>query len=940
MKSMFQRRPLWTSIMAIMLAFLVAVSSFVLPEATAASLAKYTTTLSVGSVNVSVEAAHSVLVSGPKLNSAINYGNLTSCDTGRYGGDTVTSVEFKTVKKFSDFSTSGYNTNYVDVSEKQDGSIRLYRSTDGKTVKIISERTIAANSDFSYVFQYMTALKTVTFTKDFDTTRTTSLAYLFRGCGTALSRIDNLGSFDTSGVTTMQSMFNLCSGGTIKPSNTSLKTLDVAHFDTSNVTDMGSMFRDCAGLTSLDLSGYKTSRVTDMGGMFDGCSGLVTLNLRNFSSESLKTTMFMFRDCSNLTTIYASYDFDCRTGESKNKVTANGKDSIVDNMFEGCTKLVGGSGTSYADKINEQNTSNPDHYSDNTYAVVDIRSSNGDQLVYQSTYGYFTHFSSSLSNAAMLVNPSTNSGYLVSKCPDAEHVIFGKLSAYSSAVNGVDGVDISFDGNGSVKLYYVSSTKTAYILSDKTIYFNVSANYFFTSMASLKSVRFGNVSTESVATFQSFFDGCKSLNSITFDSDAVFDTSSSGDFGGFIRDCKSLKMDVVNNLLSRMSFVNALDLGGFFDGCTSLEGVLDLSDKAAPKNTTLQQMFRNCSGLTSINISSFTSAKIVKSDDAFSGCTNLTAIYTSADFDISKNALTYKGSEFNNCPKLKATYGNKTFSYNASRVNYNYAKPYTDKQDGYFTINALTQQLSLFSLAPLMLASFNVSATDAPAVVADITDKNTAETVSATDAPEAVVSPTDTTTTVTTTATTTATETTTTAVTADTTTGTSKTTAATTKATTTAATGTTVTTVETTTGSTTDDTSAQSSTSTTVTTSADTTTAGTTGTAADTTTASTAGSTSTDSTSQETEGPAATTSAAAESSTAASATTTAASAAVATTTAATTAVTTTAATAATTAVTTTTTATTTAVTTTTTKATTATTTTATTTAATTTAPVA
>ena len=62
-------------------------------------------------------------------------------------------------------------------------------------------------------------------------------------------------------------MFRSCS---------SLTSLDLSSFDTSAVTSMNSMFRSCSSLTSLDLSGFNTSAVTDMSGMFYFCSSLTS----------------------------------------------------------------------------------------------------------------------------------------------------------------------------------------------------------------------------------------------------------------------------------------------------------------------------------------------------------------------------------------------------------------------------------------------------------------------------------------------------------------------------------------------------------------------------------------------------------------------------------------------------------------------------------------
>ena len=58
--------------------------------------------------------------------------------------------------------------------------------------------------------------------------------------------------------------------------------IDTKNFDTSKVTSMGCMFYKCSSLTSLDLSNFDTSNVTSMDGMFSDCRSLTSLDLSNF----------------------------------------------------------------------------------------------------------------------------------------------------------------------------------------------------------------------------------------------------------------------------------------------------------------------------------------------------------------------------------------------------------------------------------------------------------------------------------------------------------------------------------------------------------------------------------------------------------------------------------------------------------------------------------
>ncbi|EKS8444441.1 BspA family leucine-rich repeat surface protein [Listeria monocytogenes] len=94
----------------------------------------------------------------------------------------------------------------------------------------------------------------------------------------------------------------------------SLTSLDLSNFDTSQVTSMNSMFREASSLTSLDLSGFDTSNVTIMSAMFSGASGLTSLDLSGFDTSNLKNMNSMFSKASSLTSLdLSSFDISNTT---------------------------------------------------------------------------------------------------------------------------------------------------------------------------------------------------------------------------------------------------------------------------------------------------------------------------------------------------------------------------------------------------------------------------------------------------------------------------------------------------------------------------------------------------------------------------------------------------------------------------------------------------
>ena len=201
-------------------------------------------------------------------------------------------------------------------------------------------------TDMSVMFDGCEALTSIDLSH-FNTAKVTDMSYMFNNCSSLTSL--NLSNFNTAKVTGMTCMFNGCSG---------LTSLNVSSFNTSNVTRMYRMFRFCSGLTSLDVSSFNTSNVTDMCEMFYGCEALTSLDLSDFNTAKVTDMKSMFYYCGALKTIYAG------DGWSTAAVTSSYW------MFTGCTKLVGGMGTTYSAS-----------HTDKTYAHIDGGPSNP---------GYFT----------------------------------------------------------------------------------------------------------------------------------------------------------------------------------------------------------------------------------------------------------------------------------------------------------------------------------------------------------------------------------------------------------------------------------------------------------------------------------------------------------------------------------------------------------------------
>ncbi len=229
-----------------------------------------------------------------------------------------------------------------------EGGVNMDEATRNLITKaVISPSMVdALPTGTKWWFYKLTNLTTIEGLANLNTSEVTNMSYMFQSCS-SLTELD-LSSFETSSVTGMNGMFYGCS---------SLTSLDLSRFNTANMTNMTNMFSGCSSLTSLDLSNFSTANVTNMSSMFKGCSLLTSLDVSSFNTANVTDMYSMFKDCSSLKTIYCNDAWN---------------PSSSDNMFNGCTALVGGKGTTY-------NDANP---KDKTYARPDDPAS--------SKPGYFT----------------------------------------------------------------------------------------------------------------------------------------------------------------------------------------------------------------------------------------------------------------------------------------------------------------------------------------------------------------------------------------------------------------------------------------------------------------------------------------------------------------------------------------------------------------------
>ena len=314
----------------------------------------------------------------------------------------------------------------------------------------------------------------------------------------------DLSNADTSGVTSMRSMFYECRN---------LKTVKFGAINTSNVTNMGGMFNYCNSLESVDLSSFNTSNVTDMSWMFNGCRKLTSLDVTALNTSKVKDMSSMFSDCSGLATIDLS-KFD--TSSATN----------IGHLFDGCSGLT-------SIDLSNFDTSNVTYM----YGVF-LRCSSLTSLdvssLDTSKVTNMTHLFSKCSKLTSLNlgNIDTSKveqfAYMFNDCTSLKSIDLGKFNT-SSATNMAD----MFSGCSSLESLDLSSFDTSSVTS---------MGYMFSGCSSLKSLDLSSFNTSKVKIMTDMFRTCKALEYVDL---SGFDTSSVTDMKNILYGCNALKPNMI-----------------------------------------------------------------------------------------------------------------------------------------------------------------------------------------------------------------------------------------------------------------------------------------------------------------------------------------------------------------------------------------------------------
>jgi len=536
------------------------------------------------------------------------------------------------------------------------------------------------------------AITSVVFDKTFASARPTSTHRWFSGM-TQLAAISGILNLPTEDVTNMSRMFDGCS---------SLTALDLTKFNTAKVTTMSQMFRGCTQLQRLDLTGFDTEAVTDMSNMFDGCSALTSLfasTTWNVANVSLSTNMFT--GCTNL------------VGGTGTKYNSSQTSKTY-------ARLDGG-------------TSAPGYLTDAfaPYAVLSAdgktltfhhdgaRRTRTGTLFGLNTGSGSPGWVTDGTNATIVTVAFT--GSFAAALPTSTAHWFDGMSNLNNIINmnllktsEVTHMNSMFKGCTKLTSIYLTKFNTAKV---------VDMSYMFQNCSALTSVSVGDEwTTQNVTSSASMFTGCTNIiggNGTTYDSahldklyarldnapdekgyfmnlqgykngpyaalsadgktltfyqdskratrtEKTYGLNTEGNSPGWLTDASTIVTVVFD---ASFSIARPETTARWFEGMTQLTDLSNLENLNTSSATNMSAMFKGCTALVTLDLTSFSTSKVADMSQMFYGCSNLFCVTVGSGWKTT--AVNASTGMFTGCQQIV---GGKGTAYSSSHTDAGYAR--------------------------------------------------------------------------------------------------------------------------------------------------------------------------------------------------------------------------------------------------------------------------
>ena len=226
----------------------------------------------------------------------------------------------------------------------------------------------------------------------------------------------------------------------------------------------------------------------------------------------------------------------------------------------------------------------------------------------------------------------TDMSYMFNKCSGLDIL---DLSSFNTAK--VKYMNNMFDNCTSLTDLKISNFNTAEVNSMAAM---------FNNCLSLKSIDLKNFNTAKVTSMTYMFASCRKLESLDLSS---FNTEKVMNMINMFLDCRKLtSLD-----LSNFKTYNVTTMDGMFYGCLALKE-LKLSSNFTTANVSgsLNEVFRTCMSLESLDLSGFYTANVTSMKEMFAYCSKLTKLKLSPNFTTAN--VTNMMSMFESCSSLES----------------------------------------------------------------------------------------------------------------------------------------------------------------------------------------------------------------------------------------------------------------------------------------------
>ena len=413
---------------------------------------------------------------------------------------------------------------------------------------------------------------------------------------------------------------------------------DASFADYTELTSTAYWFASLSTLNTITgIKNLKTDNVTDMTEMFSGCTNLTSLDLSRFNTSLVTDMMYMFAGCENLTTIYVGNGWNISN-------LKNGE-----GMFNGCFNLKGGAGTTFNQgNINE------------TYARIDEGENYPGYLTYLEDLDArkedLNMLIGELYEQLMVIqevleekdpnHAATELWETLNQLEEEDVEISLSLEEAQTAAD-IDNIERDIEElvesvaqlQEDVDNYGVVAVVEPYaVLSDNN---SVLTFYYDDQKANRRGMSVGPFTYDGQT---SWYNSHSTISTVVFDNSFAECTTLTSTAWWFY-DCSNLTFIVgIGNLKTE----NVTDMRAMFRGCSRLLSI-DLSSFNTSKVEDLGYMFRDCSSLTTLDLSNFITDNVTEMSSVFDGCSALTTINLSG-FNTAK--VTDMHQMFNECSSL------------------------------------------------------------------------------------------------------------------------------------------------------------------------------------------------------------------------------------------------------------------------------------------------